>query len=102
MSKKRKTRSQKEKAVLRKEQRIEHAPSVEKEPLAPSYTVKDIKPVPQKEKKEKEPIKTLPDFYYQKKDMKSIAAATGIIIAFNILLFTLLSTGVLRLGFLGY
>jgi hypothetical protein len=42
------------------------------------------------------------DAAYLRHDMVSIAKATGVIVAFNLILFTLLSTGVIKLNFLGY
>lgn len=39
---------------------------------------------------------------YMKKDMIHIASASGIILAFDILLFALLITGTLKLNLLGY
>ena len=102
MSKKRKTRKEKEKATIRHEKLAEQkttSPSV-------SYTVKDISEVTAKKKtaitKVKIPSNDSSQVKYLKHDIRTIYTATGLILAFDILLFTLLSTGVLNLGFLGY
>ena len=100
MSKKRKTRSQKEKAVLRRDN---HVAIAEKEVVTPtvSYSVSDIDTPPRKSVQEA-PKSELAHHNHLTQDMRTIGAATGIVLAFDILLFTLLSTGVLKLGFLGY
>lgn len=102
MSKKRKTRRQKETAHQRHTEEIQrlhiHAET-------PTYSLSGIKP-------EKPADKILPptkketfeqkDIAYLKHDITAITAASGIIVAFDILLFVLLSTGFVRLHFLGY
>lgn len=100
MSKKRKTRSQKEKTMQRREHQAE---IVEKEIKIPavSYSVKDIATPTNKRVQKESPQEIVRDNHLFK-DMRTIGAATGMIIAFDILLFTLLSTGALKLGFLGY
>ena len=51
---------------------------------------------------EGKPMSEQKDIAYLKHDMVAISAASGIIIGFDILLLVLLTTGGLRLGFLGY
>lgn len=100
MSKKRKTRSQKERATERHTHPHVHA---ESEAIAPiSYSVKDIEIPTAKKSLEQKPRKDFAQFNYLKKDIRTITVASGVVLAFDILLFTLLSTGVLNLGFLGY
>lgn len=100
MSKKRKTRSQKEKAVLRRDHHVEIA---ENEVVIPtvSYSVSDIEQAPKKSVLKTQKVE-LAHHNHLTRDMRTIGTATGIVLAFDILLFTLLSTGVLKLGFLGY
>lgn len=100
MSKKRKTRSQKEKSLLRRDQITEEAKNEVKTPMV-TYSVKDIA-TPHARPSEIVTQKKDVEVRNMMKDIKAIGAATGIIIAFDILLFTLLSSGVLKLGFLGY
>lgn len=100
MSKKRKTRSQKEKTMIRREQHVGHTQENVITPV--SYSVKDISVPTQKKEIKKEPQKDFSQFNYLKHDIKTISVASGVVLAFDVLLFTLLSTGVLNLGFLGY
>ena len=104
MSKKRKTRKEKEIATRRNADHITHQVSS----TIPTYSIKNIDI--------KKPISTISneriiltdemseqkDIAYLKHDMVAISAASGIIIGFDILLLVLLTTGGLRLGFLGY
>lgn len=99
MSKKRKTRNQKEKTMIRHKQHVEN--SMENVIAPVSYSVKDIN-VAAKKPATKELEKNSSQFNYLKHDIRTIGLATGIVLAFDVLLFTLLSTGVLNLGFLGY
>ena len=103
MSKKRKTRSQKEKSVVRREHtHTEHTHTIEEAVIPVSYSVTDIKAPVQKKEVEIEQKKDSPQLNYLKHDIRTITLASGIVLAFDILLFTLLSTGTLNLGFLGY
>lgn len=100
MSKKRKTRKQKEHAHLRQSEIVEtiHIDT-------PTYTVAGLKNTvvkPQKAVIERDLSTTQKDQIYLKHDITAITAASGIIVALDILLFTLLSTGVFKLSFLGY
>ena len=104
MSKKRKTRKQKEVASLRHNQQIQN---VHVHADAPTYSIKDIKPekdktiIPAVLKKEETTVEQK-DAAYLRHDMFAITAASGIIASFDILLFVLLTTGVIHLNFLGY
>lgn len=95
MSKKRKTRRQKELAIKRHIHYSESANitsySVEKPKKELKTTISNNKNLFKNE-----------DMLYLRKDMISIGFASGIVVAFNILLFTILATGVVRLNFLGY
>ncbi len=103
MSKKRKTRKQKETAHIRHTEELRH---IHVHTDSPTYSVSGIKE--KKETAEKPSQNREVDTYeqkdiaYLKHDITAITAASGIIVAFDILLFVLLSTGVLRLHFLGY
>lgn len=96
MSKKRKTRKQKERAQLKsisiaiEEAQKNQLYSISKTKKAFSTHSLTVKPSNQN------------DFSYLKKDIVSIASASGIIIAFNILLAVLLFTSTIKLNFLGY
>lgn len=104
MSKKRKTRKQKETAHIRHSEELQrlhlHAES-------PTYSIPLIKkekiiPEPNGEKVKELETYEQKDIAYLKHDMSAITAASGIIVAFDILLFVLLSSNVLQLHFLGY
>lgn len=99
MSKKRKTLKQKKEAVRRHDYQISHNPTGET-----SYSVVASKS--KAEKKENKSVnyvdKKSDSNRHLRKDITSIAAATGIVLAFDVLLLVLLSTGVLHLNFLGY
>ncbi len=97
MSKKRKTRKQKEHASKRILSQITHEPSE-----TPSYTVKVAPKKGFVANVKINPPEDLSDAAYLKKDINSISAASGIILASEILLFVLLASGVLKLNFLGY
>lgn len=101
MSKKRKTRKQKESARMRHTHQI----MLEKSET-PLYTVTGITKGSIKKKtissiKIKSSILSS-DLSYLKQDITSITAASGIILAFDAALLILLTTGALRLNFLGY
>src|SRR5690349_6807259 len=101
MSKKRKTRKQKEAAHLRHVEEVKHVH------VAVSPTYKITIPQNTEAKQEEAPIKSLDtiekrDIEYLKHDITAITAASGIVVAFDILLFVILSSGFLRLHFLGY
>lgn len=100
MSKKRKTRKQKEHAHLRQSEIVEtiHIDT-------PTYTVAGLKNTaikPRETATQKDLTATQKDQIYLQHDITAITAASGIIVALDILLFTLLSTGILKLSFLGY
>lgn len=99
MSKKRKTRSQKEKTMIRREQHVGHKQENAITPI--SYSVEDINVTPKKTVA-KEVQKNPSQVNYLKHDIRTIGLATGIVLAFDILLFTLLWTGTINFGFLGY
>ena len=98
MSKKRKTRKQKELAALR------HSVIQTRTLEMPSYSINDFVI------KEKEIVPTVvvresvsqKDIAYLRHDIVLISAASGIIVAFDLLLFTLLSRGIIHLPFFGY
>lgn len=99
MSKKRKTRKQKEQAKQRHTEFIQH---IHVDP--PTYSLPGITP-PKTVKKEAKPVdadRQKNVAVFMKKDIVSIASASGIIIAFDILLLVLLSSGTVKLNFLGY
>lgn len=99
MSKKRKTRKQKEVAIKR------HAEQIHVHIESPIYSIAQKHKTIAPEKQVSQPIMATPknaDFSYLRKDMISISAAGGIILAFDALLFILLVSGTLKLGFLGY
>jgi hypothetical protein len=104
MSKKRKTRKQKEAASLRHTQEIQH---VHVHAEAPTYSITNIKPesnkviIPAPQRKEDTTVEEK-DAAYLRHDIFAITAASGIVIAFDVLLLVLLSTGLLHLNFLGY
>ncbi len=102
MSKKRKTRKQKETAHLRHSEEL-HKLHIHQE--TPTYSITTVKAEKKQAEKEishpKESYEEK-DIAYLKHDMTAITAASGIVAAFDILLFVLLSTGFLRLHFLGY
>lgn len=95
MSKKRKTRQQKETASVRHLEQLSHIHAE-----SPIYTVAPIK-----SHKPKAPlalsVNTL-DLNYLRHDFSLILAASGIVVAFEVLLFALLTTNVIHLNFLGY
>lgn len=98
MSKKRKTRKQKEIASLRHN-------FIQAEKLEmPVYSIKDIKI----QKKETVPETFIlesvsqKDTAYLRHDITLITVAAGIIVAFELLLFALLTRGVVRLPIFGY
>ena len=95
MSKKRKTRKQKEQASVRHQEQIVH---IHPEPAV--YSVVS----PTKKSEKKTPVASIPkaDTEYLKLDIVHIASASGIVVAIEILLFVLLTSGTLRLNFLGY
>jgi hypothetical protein len=95
MSKKRKTRQQKETASKRHEEQLSHV-HVE----APIYKISGIKTV--NKPKTIAPTYNNSDLVYLRRDFRLIIAASGIIVALEILLFVLLNTNVLNLNFLGY
>jgi hypothetical protein len=105
MSKKRKTRKQKELAHLRHNEQLQHVHIHTQEP---TYSISDIKPTESKSTistdiKAKDLVTIeQKDAAYLKHDMVAITAASGIVAAFDILLFVLLTTGVIHLNFLGY
>ena len=97
MSKKRKTRREKEVAHIRHLDQISNP-----DHQMITYSIP---------KKVTETIKTLPitrvsteqkDIDYLRHDIVSITAASGIIVAFDLLLFVLLTTNTLHLNVLGY
>lgn len=104
MSKKRKTRKQKELAAKRKTNITTVANQID---LSPIYKIEKIERAEKAEKDEtveKKPNRTLEkgDVAYLKKDVRHIIAATGIIVSLDILIFVLLNTGVVRLPMFGY
>lgn len=96
MSKKRKTRKQKEAAKLRHTTTL---PATETS--VPVYSV-NIKKSPVRKVETESKSSAQDAVPFMKKDITSISAASGIILAFDILLFTLLSSGFIKLNFLGY
>lgn len=97
MSKKRKTRKQKETSVKR------HGFQVSQVEDTGYYSISGIHTPKKEEEKEQKALSIdMSQREYLRKDIISITASTGIILAFDILLFVLLSTGVLHLSFLGY
>lgn len=106
MSKKRKTRKQKEAATVRhaSEQTVQHTHHIHAE--APTYSISGLKPaksiVPSIIPKQVDMTITQKDAEYLRHDMVAITAASGIVAAFDVLLFTLLSAGFIHLNFLGY
>ena len=100
MPKKRRTRKQKEIAQQRHIQQLTQ-PHAE----APVYSVKINSPKNNQTaivKKVTETTVEQKDAAYLKHDMVAISAATGIVLACDILLFVLLNGGMLKLNFLGY
>ncbi len=106
MSKKRKTRKQKELASVRHHVETEnHALHFHQE--APTYSVSNLTAAKsiQKVKTVIKPTESTigqKDAEYLRHDMVAITAASGIVAAFDVLLFALLTTGFLHLNFLGY
>jgi hypothetical protein len=106
MSKKRKTRKQKELASTRHHVEIEqHTHHIHTQ--APTYSVASLpstKAIPTEKKVVIPEGSTVAqkDAEYLKHDMVAITAASGIVAAFDVLLFALLATGFLHLNFLGY
>jgi hypothetical protein len=103
MSKKRKTRKQKEKALTR------HQISDNQAFVSPTYSISSIKnekssayTTKTSDKKPLSDTVAQKDAEYLRHDITSITAASGMIIAFDILLFVLLNAGILHLHFLGY
>ena len=98
MSKKRKTRKQKETAALR--HNFIQADKLE----MPVYSIKNI--TIKKKEILPEPFTresvSQRDTAYLRHDIALITAASGIIIAFDLLLFALLTRGVIRLPIFGY
>ena len=102
MSKKRKTRKQKENSAVRLEHQHTHV-HID----SPVYSISGITPLDIKKAtpltvKSKDSTVAQKDAAYLKHDMIAITAASGIVAAFDILLFVLLTTGNLQLHFLGY
>lgn len=97
MSKKRKTRKQKETAALR------HNTFQERKVETPIYSINGIaiqeKEVTKAFIKESSSQK---DNAYLRHDITLITAASGIIVAFDFLLFILLTRGVIHLSVFGY
>lgn len=106
MSKKRKTRKQKEAASSRHvaETQVDHTHHVHAE--SPTYSISGIKPSnttpPVNTPKNLDMTFIQKDAAYLRHDMTAITAASGIVAAFEVLLFVLLSTGFVHLNFLGY
>jgi uncharacterized ion transporter superfamily protein YfcC len=100
MPKKRKTRKQKEITQQRHIDQLTHS-HIE----APVYSVK-INPSEKNQatvaKKGAETTVEQKDAAYLRHDMVAISAATGIVLACDILLFVLLNGGMVKLNFLGY
>jgi hypothetical protein len=102
MPKKRKTRKQKE---IAQQRHIEHLNHTHTHIEAPVYSVKispSQKPQTMTTKTIAETTVEQKDAAYLRHDMVAISAATGIVLACDILLFVLLNGGALRLNFLGY
>lgn len=99
MAKKRKTKEQKEKAASRKLHQLENSNS-----STNVYSIdRSILSTTKKEKiSDKVESSSDKDQQYLRHDIFAISAASGIVIAFDILLFVMLSTGVIKLNFLGY
>ena len=105
MSKKRKTRKQKETASRRNINELpRHVHHIHTEPS--TYSVEGVKPEqPNIQRNSIHPANSsadLKDAAYLRHDMVAISAASGIVAAFDILLFALLSTGFIHLRVLGY
>ncbi len=100
MSKKRKTRKQKELA----HERSLHQVHIQVERPIYSISSESSKKVPVlKTAIAEEKIHLdMNEVKYLKHDMRSIAAASGIVAAFDILLFVLLGSGVIHLNIFGY
>lgn len=102
MSKKRKTRKQKEVAQSRHSEELQKH-HVHIEPTTYSITsLKTEKKVSAIETTQVKETFEQKDMVYLKHDITAITAASGIVAAFDILLIALLSTGVLHLNLLGY
>jgi len=105
MSKKRKTRKQKEAISRRNINELpEHVHHIHKE--ASTYSIEEIKhELPKIQREITIPTESgakLKDAAYLQHDMVAISAASGIVAAFDILLFALLATGFIHLRLLGY
>lgn len=102
MPKKRKTRKQKEIAQQRHIEQLTHTHThIE----APVYSVKINSSEKNQATVAKKGVETTveqKDAAYLRHDMVAISAATGIVLACDILLFVLLNGGMLKLNFLGY
>lgn len=102
MSKKRKTRKQKKTANLRHSEELYNLHIHQETPTYSITTLKTEKKPSEKEVPLTKESYQQKDIAYLKHDITAITAASGIILAFDILLFTALSSGILRLHFLGY
>lgn len=106
MSKKRKTRKQKELASVRHQVEIENQTHhIHQE--APTYSISSLSTSEPKARikvdiKPKDSSVEQKDAEYLKHDITAITAASGIVAAFDVLLFALLTSGFLHLNFLGY
>lgn len=106
MSKKRKTRKQKVTASTRHHVEAEiHAPHFHQE--TPTYSISNLattESVPRVKTVTKQADSSVEqkDAEYLRHDMVAITAASGIVAAFDVLLFALLTTGFIHLNFLGY
>lgn len=102
MSKKRKTRKEKEQSSRRHNYKTT---LISQQTTGVSYTLSAKIKTKTKEADINSHPKldtNLADDRYLKKDITSIFAATGIVLAVDILLYVLLSTGTIHLNFLGY
>lgn len=100
---KRRTRKEKEIAAKR---RISSTTTVIKEPIAPIYSVKAIdlthKPTKSITQTKNNSESSKIGITYLMQDIRSIAAAAGLVIAFDIVLFVLLQKGFIHLPMFGY
>lgn len=98
MSHKRKTRKEKEKTSLRKA-----TPNIEGAIAStPTYTLPKSSLVLKSPTKESIYTESAGSRVYLMHDIRNIIAAGGIVIAFDFVLYLLLSRGLLRLPFFGY
>lgn len=101
MTKKRRTRKQKEATAQRVESKNQH---IHLE--SPTYSLTNLPKTQVIKKVDLENnggnAYSASEKSYLRKDMIAISAASGIILAFDFLLISLLSSGVLKLNFLGY